>query len=301
MNLQQLATFYWTSKLGSFTDAAAKLNSAQSTVSMRIAELEEELGVRLLERSKRHLRLTPKGRDLLRYAEEIGILVEEIRHHIGQPEQISGSLRLGVAELVALTWLSDLVAALNARYPRIEVDLDIGLSGRLQDDLAAGALDLVILPMPFRAKVRAAAVSVGAMPFRFLASPALALPQRRMSPRDLQDWPVITLGPDSVISDLQDSWFQSCGARPLRLDRSNSMEVSAKLVRSGLGISLLPYGFYAEDVAAGRMRVVEVEPALPDVEFFALTSSDRNAPLVAVAVELAVALSTFTGQVGGGA
>lgn len=294
MNLQQLTTFHWVAKLGSFTDAAAKLHTGQSTVSMRVGELEQELGVRLLDRSSRRIRLTPKGRDLLRYAEEIGILIDEIRHHIGEAGQISGSLRLGVAELVALTWLPDLVAALNARYPRVEVDLDVGLSVRLQDDLAAGALDLVILPMPFVGKARMAAASVGSTRFVFMASPELALPDKVMSPRELQQWPVITLGPSSVISDLQDTWFQTRGARPLRLDRSNSMEVSAKLVRSGLGISLLPLDFYRDDVERGLMRVVDVEPALPEIEFFAVTAGGRTAPLLEVAVDLARSLTSFT-------
>lgn len=293
MNFQQLITFHWTVRLGSFTDAAAKLNTAQSTVSMRIGELERELGVQLLDRSSRRIRATPKGRDLLRYAEQIEMLLDEVRHHIGEEEQISGSLRLGVAELVALTWLSELVATLNTRYPRIEVDLDVGLSGGLREKLGEGALDIVILPVPPGTKMRSPAVSVGTVRFAFMGASTLEAGKKLLTPRDFQSLPVITLGPGSVISDLQDSWFQSGDARPLRLDRSNSMEVSAKLVRSGLGVSLLPVDFYADDIEAGHMHIVEVAPQLPEVEFFALAGNRRVSPLVKIAIDLAYTLSTF--------
>lgn len=294
MNFQQLVTFHWTVKLGSFTDAAAKLNTAQSTVSMRIGELERELGVQLLDRSSKRIRVTPKGRDLLRYAEQIEMLLDEVRHHIGDAEQISGSLRLGVAELVALTWLSDLVGALNTRYPRVEVDLDVGLSGNLRDKLEEGALDVVILPMPFGTKMRSPATSVGTVPFAFMGAPSVYPHKSILASHDFENFPVITLGPGSVISDLQDMWFQSVGARPLRLDRSNSMEVSAKLVRSGLGISLLPVDFYADDLTSGRMQILKVERALPRIEFFALGNSKRVSPLAKVAIDLARSLSTFS-------
>lgn len=64
MNLQQLETFLTVVELGSFTKTAQRLNSTQSTVSMRIAELERELGVQLPDRSQRHIRPTSKGRGL---------------------------------------------------------------------------------------------------------------------------------------------------------------------------------------------------------------------------------------------
>ena len=70
-NLKQLETFYWAAKLGSFTAAAERLNYTQSTVSMRIHDLEQNLGVSLFDRSQRTARITSKGRDLLKHAEEL--------------------------------------------------------------------------------------------------------------------------------------------------------------------------------------------------------------------------------------
>ena len=65
MNLRQIETFYWAAKLGSFSAAAERMNATQSTVSMRIQEIERDFGVALFDRSQRTVRLTPKGRRAL--------------------------------------------------------------------------------------------------------------------------------------------------------------------------------------------------------------------------------------------
>jgi DNA-binding transcriptional LysR family regulator len=69
MNRKQLETFETIVRLGSFAAAAAKLNATQSTVSARIQELEESLGVQLFDRAQRKANLTTKGRELVSYAQ----------------------------------------------------------------------------------------------------------------------------------------------------------------------------------------------------------------------------------------
>src|SRR5262249_51503225 len=71
MNLRQLETFYWVAKLGSFSAAADRLNATQSTVSMRIQDLERDFGHTLFDRGRRGARITAMGRELMRYAEEV--------------------------------------------------------------------------------------------------------------------------------------------------------------------------------------------------------------------------------------
>ena len=97
MNLKQLETFYWAAKLGSFTAAAQRVNSTQSTVSMRIHELEQAFGVDLFDRSQRTARVTARGRELIRYAEQMLSLSAEMRDRISAPHSIPGVVRVGVA------------------------------------------------------------------------------------------------------------------------------------------------------------------------------------------------------------
>src|SRR5205085_11305694 len=79
MNLRQLETFYWAAKLGSFSAAADRLNATQSTVSMRIQDLERDFGRTLFDRGRRGARITAMGRELMRYGVEVLRLSPEVR------------------------------------------------------------------------------------------------------------------------------------------------------------------------------------------------------------------------------
>ena len=293
MNLQQLETFHWVVTLGSFTKAAAKLNASQSTVSMRVAELEQELGVQILDRTHRAVRPTSQGRDLLGYAVEIGRLVGELKVNVSQPEAVSGAVRVGVAELIALTWLPDFVSLLNRLYPRVEIDLEVGLTGDLYGKIRAREIDLCLLPDAQRPGGDFHATLLGRARFAFMVSPSIAPSSDRPSPSELERLPLISLGPNSTLSALEEQWFRRNGARPARINRSNSMEISAGLVRSGLGTSMLPLSYYGPDIEAGRLLPLAVRPSLRPVPFYAVSLDDGRTPLVRKVVQIAKRVSLF--------
>jgi DNA-binding MarR family transcriptional regulator len=113
MNFRQLESFLTIAELGSFAAAADRLCVTQSTISARIQELEQILGVELFDRSQRTARLTLKGRELIGYAEQIVDLASEIRRRVGSKDALAGVVRVGVAELVAISWLPNLVNAVR--------------------------------------------------------------------------------------------------------------------------------------------------------------------------------------------
>lgn len=287
MNLQQLETFRHVVELASFTKAAVRLNTTQSTVSMRISDLEQELGVQLLDRSRRHVQATNSGRELLSYAGEMSRLRQEIIANIGHPERFSATIRLGVAELVALTWLPDLVAQINAVYPNVEVDLDVGLSGDYFNKTANRDFDLLFLATdgsPLHGLIDEPLYKVD---FCYMASPSLNLHGSPLSPTELEKCSLISLGQSSALASIQDRWLQQNHIRPKKIYRTNSMEVSAGLVRSGLGISFLPVAQYSKDIAAGRLVVLETQPPMPKVQFSAVYSDSDVAPQIRITLKLA--------------
>src|SRR5689334_12425765 len=117
LTLIQLETFYWVARLGGFQAAADRLNTTQPGVSTRIRHLEQTLGVPLFDRSGRSARLTPRGRDLVEYAQRMLGLADSIRQHIGDSSALVGRIRLGVADTAALTWLPDMLARGRAAFP----------------------------------------------------------------------------------------------------------------------------------------------------------------------------------------
>lgn len=275
MNIQQLETFIWIARLKSFTKAANRLNATQSTVSMRVSELERELGVQLIDRTQRQIRITGKGLDLISYAEKIQVLISDIRSQVGDPKMITGTIRLAVAELIALTWLPKLVSRLSGLYPSAKIELEVGLRGNSYDRLRSGELQLCILPTGAPQNPDLQYEALCEMQFSFMANPDFGYsPSHRFTPAEIAGMPLILLGPNSVVAELQYDWFRQNGVPPRNVTQSNSMEISAGLVRSGLGVSFLPEEYYKRDLDAGSMVALSTIPPMPAVPFSAIFSNE---------------------------
>src|ERR1700710_2895199 len=108
-DFKAIETFMWVVTLGSFRGAAHKLNPPQPAISQRIAQLEREGGVRLLQRDRRMVLPTPSGRQMMVYAEKLIGLRSEMLAAVGDRSTVRGVLRLGVAETIVHTWLAQLV------------------------------------------------------------------------------------------------------------------------------------------------------------------------------------------------
>lgn len=292
LNARQLETFYWVAKLGSFTAAAGRLNTTQSAISMRVRELESALSVSLFDRRHRAAALTAKGRELLGFAEQILRLSSEARERVSEGRDAPRTLRLGIAEVVSITWLPKLVHTIHARYPGIRLELDEALTQDLFDRLEEGSLDLVLAPG--RPKGPGfVSTSLGSVEFAWMASPSLGLPKRRLGPGDLQQWPVIALARESHHHAAIEEWFGSASAAYQRIDTCKSTGVAASLAGAGLGVTFLPVRCYRQEVADGRLMIVKTAPALPPVEFTAVSSKDSVEPFVRRIAELAAEISDF--------
>ncbi len=292
MTLKQLETFYWVCRLGGFAAAAAHLHSTQSAVSMRIQDLEASLGVSLFDRSQRSARLTAKGQELVPYAERLIAEASSIRHRIGDPRVLSGRVRLGVTEFVAVTWLPKLVAAINQRYPDVTLELGVDLTLTQLRKLQSGDLDLAVLPGPID-QPGLQSVALGSVEFAWMASAMLGLPRRRLSPQDLHAWPLLTPTPESNLHKLLGGWFESADATIGRTNACNSIGVLAVLTMAGLGVSYLPRHHFEREVRDGRLQVLDIMPRLPPLEYFALFDRRCIQPLSPIIAQLAQSHSTF--------
>lgn len=294
MNIQQLETFLLVARVGSFSEAARRLHTTQSTTSMRIHDLEKDLGVRLFERKPGRVLLTPKGRDLARYADQVVHLVAEIRHEVGDQQKVAGSIRMGVAEMVALTWLSDLIKELSRCYPRVVVDLEVGLTRTMTARLATGDLDLLFMPVRLVAGSHFNVVPLGEVDFRWMASSERTSrlgPAPR--PETIAAQPIVTLGKDSTLHEIAMEWFQEADCRPMRVDHANTMAVKARLVESGLRMAMLPVDFYRKELGCGKLVLVDTPNPLPPLKFYGAFPPHGRNPLVGLLLDIAKEISTF--------
>ncbi|NKB57695.1 MAG: LysR family transcriptional regulator [Alphaproteobacteria bacterium] len=288
MNFQQLETFLQIARLGSLSKAAERLHATQSAVSMRLADLERELGVELVDRRYRPCRLTSKGRDLVAYADEVVTLTQHIRHRVGDPAQLTGSVKIGVGEHVALTWLPDLVAELNRRHPDVVVELDIGLLEQMTAQLRSGEFDILLTAAQDNSEPDISYRPLGSERFVWMASPALNLPETPLSPDDLSHWPVLTMSRASVLHRLMENWFKTGAARPRQVNVCNSLSACASLTRAGLGVGLLPRSYRESGLVE-----LHTEPPLDPTPFYAMHNAQAAPPLAGIIAELAEAASTF--------
>jgi DNA-binding transcriptional LysR family regulator len=98
----------------------------QPSVSARVQDLERHLGVQLFDRSGRNARCTPKGRELLTFADQMLRLTGEVEQRIGSRAALVGRVRFGVTSTPAVTWMPRLARAFPGIEPCARVVIDIG-------------------------------------------------------------------------------------------------------------------------------------------------------------------------------
>src|SRR5260221_599931 len=150
-DFKAIETFMWVVTLGSFRGAAHKLNTTQPAISQRIAQLEREVGVRLLQRDRRMVLPTPSGRQMMVYAEKLIGLRSEMLAVGGDRSAMRGVLRLGVAETIAHTWLSQLIKSVNHAYPNLSLEIEVDNTPNLRTRLLARENEPGLLLVPLTA------------------------------------------------------------------------------------------------------------------------------------------------------
>ena len=136
-DLNSLVVFAKVVEASSFSEAARRLKMPVSTVSRRIAELEDELGVRLFERSTRSLRLTELGAEVLEHAARSAELSEAVESIVSNRlSDVAGTLRLSAPPSISDTLLTPLVTAFQSSYPNVRVQILV--TERFVDHIAEG-------------------------------------------------------------------------------------------------------------------------------------------------------------------
>jgi DNA-binding transcriptional LysR family regulator len=293
VDISQLETFFWTARLGSITQACKRLNATQSTLSMRLKKLETSLRVTLFDRSHKRLTLTAKGRDLVRHAEKILDAAEQIRRYVADPAAESGTIRVGVAELISLTWIPDLIRRLSTQFPNIVIDMDVGLPLPLMEGLSSGKLDVVLAPAMSKPEPPFTGVPLGTVGFCWVASPGLHIGKKFVTPTQLQKLAFIgAAGNQSILHALVRQWFAENGATIQRLNVCNSLAASASMVMAGLGVSLLPQTYCAPFIKSGKLVALRTNRTF-EFEFYATYSAVGDQALPRLVAEQARAASTF--------
>ena len=286
VDFKSIETFLWVVTLGSFRGAAQRLNTTQPAISQRIAQLEREMGVKLLNRDHRVASPTTSGRQLMVYAEKLIGLRSEMMAEVGDRSAMRGVMRLGVAETIVHTWLSRLIKSVNTAYPNLSLEIEVDITPNLSARLLAQEIELAFVLGPLSASsVRNRPLCD--YPIGFLASPSLGLGNGPLTVHDLAKFPIITFPRKTQPYEIVRSLFNRPDLPPIRLHASASLATVIHMAIEGLGIAVIPTAIVENELADGRLQLLSTDLKIPPLTFSAswLASPDT------VAVELVAGLA----------
>lgn len=238
--LRQLQFYLALCRRGSFSKAAEDCLVSQSTLSSAIKEFEAILGCQLVDRSNRNFALTPAGEEAAARAAPILAAAEDLVRTATARRPLEGAFHLGVIPTIAPFLLPKAAPKLKKAYPRLELYLREDLTAHLVERLSGGLLDAAILAFPHEAS-GAEVIDIGDDPFWFAAAPGHPLAgTKAVKPASLGGQNLLLLEDGHC---LREHAIDACRLRSPDLAAAfgaTSLFTLVQMVRSGLGVTLLP-------------------------------------------------------------
>ena len=254
MNTESIKTFIMLSKLKNFTRTAERMYVAQSTVTNRIGELENETGKRLFVRKQGGVELTEEGELFLGYAERIAELEDTFIQQVNAAARYSKKLRIGTINAVYESELYPLVSGYCRNEPDVAVKVVLGHSADLLRMLQDDVVDVAFSYIPLK---RAGFVcrKFSADEFVLLASPAANEYKRGITKEQLISSRYLMC--NFAFGDAGEfvrSLFPPRHAFGFEIDNSSKV---IDYLKDGLGYSFLPRKMAEREISAGELEIVQ--------------------------------------------
>jgi DNA-binding transcriptional LysR family regulator len=249
MDLRQLEIIRAIAETGSFTAAGDKLHVSQSAISRQILILEDELGEPVFHRIGRRIRITPAGESLLQLGHRVFRDLQDTVSAISDTrEALRGSIGLVGGMTVCLYVFPTLLAEVRRIHPNVDMRVTVGSAQRSVEMLRSGSGDLGLLTLPIEASDL---VSVPLLTEELLLATYPSHPlaaQKRIVPADLEGQPFVLFETGSITRRIVEEFFAREGITPPIIMETENVEIIKAMVRSGLGISIIPWQAAAADV-----------------------------------------------------
>ncbi|HEX8699459.1 MAG TPA: LysR family transcriptional regulator [Myxococcaceae bacterium] len=252
---------------GSLSAAARHLRVNQATVGRRLAALQRDVGVPLVERSSLGMRLTPAGEQAVLAARRIEDTTATLERQLaGAEPRVAGAVRVTAPDTLASQLLAPHLPGLRERYPELRLEL---LASARAVNLSRQEADVAV--RLFRpAEPTLAVRRLGALSFALYASPQYVRERGRPRLDSLREH--VLLGDDaSVAGTPEKEWLEEVGQGASFALRSNSRYAQLAAARAGAGVALLPC--YLADSGQGLVRLCEPE-AVPTREAWLVVHQD---------------------------
>ena len=292
LTLANIDTVCWIARLGSFTAAAARLNTTQPAVSARVRELESKLGVKLFERNGRQVELSVEGREFVRQVGPLLQQLESVSIQIGAAQPV-GMVQIGVT-MTSMSWFPMLIAKLKQAMPRVTYEVEVARAAELLQLLEGRKLDLAIVSGPVESR-KLSRISLGYDRMLWVMAAARIGRARKPDIAELLQRSTIWSVPrSSFYSTGAIRQVLSHGAKREQINVISNMAAAVEMVKRGGGIGLLSESMVREELAAGTLVALPKPMDCGEpVEFSVVRHRDDTHRIVSVIMEAAVAASTF--------
>lgn len=287
ITLKQLEAFAYVVDTGTFRAAASALGTTQPNISARITALETALDVTLLIRDAGSVRLTADGDKLLMKTREVLWAGEALIEEAGRQELIEETLRLGVTELVACTWLQGFLRLMKGAYPKLRIQLEVDLSTAIDARLMEGQLDLALQTGPFKSKTFASDPLGQENYCWFVNSDLINQISAKPSLTEIFELTVLTHAKHTQACAALHSLATERGLRGERIVHSSALSACVPMALEGLGVALLPERLVAVEIASGELHRVEPDWVPEPLSFYARYAPSRAALYVEKAAQIA--------------
>ncbi len=263
LQLAHVRTLEVVARHGSFSRAAAELNLTQPAVSMHVSQLEQRLGLPLLERVGKRAFPTRAGEVLLAHAARA---VAELETGVAMVQRlrgiVAGRVRIGTSASISIYLLPPVLRRVRARHPEVELVVVTGNAPEIARAVVANALDVGIVSLPVRQR------ELTILPFYRDELVAIAPPQARWRRRrtigaaELARETLILFEQGSTQRRVVDEWFRGSGISPGQAMELGNTEAIKKLVGAGLGLSMGSWFAVRNDAQARRLVALRLVPRL---------------------------------------
>lgn len=293
IDLERLRIFAEVARQGSVTRAARRLRLQQPTVSHALAALEREVGVTLLERLPRGVRLTPAGTALLPYARQVpGLADEAVRAARAAAGLSARQVTLGCAETPATYLLPRLLRALRARHPDVAVALLVGNAENILGTVLEGTVDLALLT---DRDVHPLLIGDAILEDRFVAVVAPDDPwaaRDSTTPSDLATRRLLLREHGAGTRAFVEEMFRRAALEPRDTLEVASVEALKRLAEAGVGVAIVPGIAVAREQAAGHLHILALDDAHTTIVYRCLRH--RGRPVTPAMEEVAALFRHWT-------
>ena len=283
--LKQLRALAAIVETGTVTNAAKKLNVTPPAVTMQVQQLEEHLGLPLLDRAGERFQPSAAGREVLAAVARIEQAIADCGAALDAMKGLkAGRVSVGLVS-TAKYFVPNALGAFARLHPGIDIALVVGNREEMIAALRSDAIDLAIMGRP-PLDMEVDKSPIGAHPHLIIAPAGHPLLGRRIKPAALANASFLSREPGSGTRGLMERFFQESGIEPRIAMEIGSNETIKQAVMAGLGLAFISAHTIAAEVADGRLAMLDVE-GLPEIRqwFVVKRSAKRLTPPAAALTE----------------